>query len=179
MFLSVSKKTWCTSGWKQLWYDIISQIFPEIKVIPEEELTQCSSCGCPPQRLLFFLFGGLLLLLNHDHEQLEFIHVNPSEETCLIHVCFVWLFRGWKPAYCCLPASFSLVKLLMGLDGVIDDPPLPFSCCLICILLVSLRFLFYYYSLLCPGVFCHALLPVSSPVTVLSCVLFPRWCFVS
>jgi len=39
-------------------YDIISQIFPEIKVIPEEELSHFSSCGCPPQ-LFFFPPPGL------------------------------------------------------------------------------------------------------------------------
>jgi len=34
----------------------ISQIFPEIKVIPEEEIFPFSTCGCPPQLLLLFLF---------------------------------------------------------------------------------------------------------------------------
>jgi len=54
-------------------YDIISQIFPEMKVIPEEELYPFSSCGCPPQLMLFFLFevcflmGQLLLLLNYNN----------------------------------------------------------------------------------------------------------------
>ena len=34
--------------------EMISQIFPEMKVIPEEELSPSSCCGCPPQ-LLFVL----------------------------------------------------------------------------------------------------------------------------
>jgi len=32
-------------------YEIASQIFPEIEVIPKEELSPLSSCGCPPQLL--------------------------------------------------------------------------------------------------------------------------------
>ena len=32
-------------------YEITSQMFPVMKVIPEEELSPLSSCGCPPQLL--------------------------------------------------------------------------------------------------------------------------------
>jgi len=40
-------------------YYIISLIFPEMKVSPEEELSLFSSSGCPPQLLLFVPPSGL------------------------------------------------------------------------------------------------------------------------
>ena len=42
-----SELTRATGGLLPRW-DVLSQIFPEIKVIPEQGLSAFSSCGCPP-----------------------------------------------------------------------------------------------------------------------------------
>ena len=49
--------------------DTISQIFPEIKVIPEEDFAPFSPCGCPTQLLFSTSWGQLLLLLSYNHWQ--------------------------------------------------------------------------------------------------------------